>query len=459
MERNSHRDKKIIYFLSKDEYMKKFYVFLLLVLFTSCSFDNKTGIWNSGTQVKLKDSKFEDFETLNSTIDIFDEIIKPQTNLNLKPGILKNNLEWKDQYYKSSNNLDNFSFSNLNELTFKSKKLSNHDIFSNLLFDGENILTVDKRGTIVVYSLDNEKIMLKYNFYKKKFKKLSKKLNVTIEKNIIYVADSLGYFYALDYTSGNIIWAKNFKVPFRSNLKIIDQNILASDINNYLYFIRKKDGERIKFIPTEKSSLKNNFINSLSSNNDTVFFLNTFGSIYSIKRSGRINWFTNLNRSKDIDQFNSFYSKPIVLYGNKIIISAEPYLYVLDINNGAILFKEALPSIVKPIVSGSNLFLITKQNLLVAISLTTNKILYSIKINKEISEFLNSKEKPISIKTFAILNNTLFVILNNSYYVNFSLSGEILDIDKLPSKIHSEPIFIDDAIIYLNKKKKLIVVN
>lgn len=437
--------------------MKKFYFFLLLVFLNNCSFDNKSGIWNNDSQAKLKDIPFKDFKTLNSTVDIFNEIIKPQANLNLEPGILKNNLEWKDEYYKNSNNLDNFNFSNLNELTFKSKKISNRDIFSNLLFDGEHILAVDEKGTIIVYSLDSQKITLKYNFYKKKFKKLDKKTSVIIEENVIYVGDNLGYFYALDYSSGELIWAKNFKVPFRSNLKIFDQNILISDINNYLYFINKKNGERVKFIPTEKSSLKNDFINSLSSNNDSIFFLNTFGSIYSVDISGKINWFTNLNRSKNIDQFNSFYSNPIVSNDKRIIISSEPYLYILNANNGAILFKAALPSIVKPIVSGSNLFLITKQNLLVCINLVTNKILYSIKINKEISEFLNSKEKPISIKTFAILNNSLFIILKNSYFVNFSLSGEILDIDKLPSKIHSEPIFINDSIIYLNKKKIMVV--
>ena len=439
--------------------MKKIFFLWTLIFFVSCSFDNKTGIWNSGVESEIKDRQFKDFETLNSSIDIFNEEINPQKGLNIKPSPLINNLQWNDQYYQTSNNLDNFSFTNLNKLVFKSKRLSKSNISSNLFFDGKNILIVDEKGTIVVYSLESQQIVLKYNFYKKRFKKLRKKISSIVDKNIIYVGDNLGYFYALNYLTGKLIWAKNYKVPFRSNIKIFDQKILVSDINNYLYFINKMDGERVKFIPTEKSVLKNDFINSLSNNDTSLFFLNTFGSIYSINNKGRINWFSNLNRAKDIDQFNSFYSNPLVLHKDYIIISSEPFLYILNVVNGSILFKKALPSIVKPIASGDNLFLITKQNLLVCINLKTNKIAYSIKITKEISNFLNSKEKPISIKTFAMLNDTLFVILNNSYFINFTLTGEIIEIGKLPSKIYSEPIFINKSMIYLNKQNKLMLVN
>ena len=38
-------------------------------------------------------------------------------------------------------------------------------------------------------------------------------------------------------------------------------------------------------------------------------------------------------------------------------------------------------------------------------------------------------------------------------------TGEILEINKLPSKIRSLPIFINDSIIYLNNKNRLIVLD
>ena len=37
----------------------------------------------------------------------------------------------------------------------------------------------------------------KFNFYKKKYKKIKKNLNLIVENNIIYVSDNLGFFMLL----------------------------------------------------------------------------------------------------------------------------------------------------------------------------------------------------------------------------------------------------------------------
>ena len=62
-------------------------------------------------------------------------------------------------------------------------------------------------------------------------------------------------------------------------------------------------------IPTEEISLKNQFSNSLSLNKEKnlLFFLNTYGSLYSIEiKSMSINWFINLNQSTNISPSSLF---------------------------------------------------------------------------------------------------------------------------------------------------------
>ena len=118
-----------------------------------------------------------------------------------------------------------------------------------------------------------------------------------------------------------------------------------------------------------------------------------------------------------------------------------------------------ITSIVKPIISGKSLFIITKDNLLVCIDLDSGRLNYSIDIGNEIAKFLKSKQKPINIKFLSILNNNLFIFLNNSYLVNFNANGKINGINKLPSKLETQPIFINDSILYLNKRKKLMIIN
>ena len=440
--------------------MKFFLILLLLILISSCSFDNKTGIWQNSDEINSsKEDRFKGFETLYTKTKSFDSIIQPENDLEIILDPVQLNLKWTDEYYRNSNNLENFNFKNLNESIFKSRKLSKHKIKDRVLYNNQKIIATDDKGNIIVYSIEDQEIVLKYNFYKKKLKKIKKNLNIITEGNIVYVSDNFGYLYALDYVSRKLLWAKNYKVPFRSNLKIKDKKILIADINNSLYLINKENGEKLKVIPTEETIVKNDFINSLAFTRDSFFYLNTYGSLYSISDKGKIEWFINLNQSLDVSSTNLFFSNPIILHQDKLIISTDLYLYILDRKNGSMLSKVAITSLIKPVASGENLFLITKNNLLVCINLNTNKITYSIDINQNIADFLDTKKKSINIKSLAIINNDLFLFLDNSYLVKFSSTGKIKNINKFSSKLSSFPIFINESIIYLNNKNNLIIVN
>ena len=106
------------------------YLFIIFIfLLSNCSLDNKTGIWKNNSQIDyIKNNRFKDFETLYSDDKIFNEIISPAKNLNIKIGKPILNYEWIDENYHQSNNLENFSYKNLNEIIYKSKKLSKYKV-------------------------------------------------------------------------------------------------------------------------------------------------------------------------------------------------------------------------------------------------------------------------------------------------------------------------------------------
>jgi outer membrane protein assembly factor BamB len=441
--------------------MKRFLIILILTL-PNCSFDNKTGIWKNIEQndIVFEDTRFKDFKALSSETKTFNTVIKPKQNVKIVIDPVKIPIGWNEPYYQNSNNSDNFKYKDLNELIFKSRKLTKYKVKNHILFDGERILTTDIKGNIIIYSIQEKKVLIKYNFYKKKYKKIEKKLHFIVEGNIVYVADNLGYLYALNYDNNRILWAKNYKVPFRSNLKIMNNIIVAADQNNSLYFFNKSDGVIKKQIPTEEVSLKNNYINSMALNKDGLFYLNTYGSLYSVNKNNfRIKWFINLNKTVDLNPSNLFYSNPVVIYKKRIIVSTDPDLYIIDVDTGSTTRKISISSILKPIVSGNNIFLITKDNLLVCINLISGNIEYSLNISEEIGEFLETDSKPIIIKSLFLVNNNLFVFLNNSYLVKFNSKGKIYNINKLPEKIGTLPIFINESILYLNRSNKLSVIN
>ena len=90
--------------------MKLLNVFVVLVLLQSCSFDNKTGIWNNEKNLSKKENNiFKDFESLNTKNKIFDDIIPADSNFKFKITKAISNYEWKDVYYDQTNNFVNLS--------------------------------------------------------------------------------------------------------------------------------------------------------------------------------------------------------------------------------------------------------------------------------------------------------------------------------------------------------------
>jgi outer membrane protein assembly factor BamB len=443
--------------------MKLFYVIIFLLFFQNCSFDNKTGIWKNENIVSKKDiNLFEAFEPLSSTNKTFDKIIPVNKDLKFTATSSINNSSWKEINFDKSNNSKNFSYNNSNQLIFKSKKITKHKTNNFILFEDDKLIASDQKGNIIIYSVKENKEIFKYNFYKKQYKKINKVLNLIIENNILYISDNIGFLYAYNFKKNKIIWAKNYKIPFRSNFKIMNNILVGANQNNELIFFNKENGKIIKSIPTEETTVKNKFINNLSLSENSLFFLNTYGSLYSINPLNlKINWFLNLNSSLDLNPGNLFDGNEVVVDQGKVLITSDKSIYLLDEKNGTIIYKQNISSAIKPIILNNYLFLITKNSFLVSLDFNTGKILYSYDIKTKISEFLNIKKNKnkISIKNLLIANNDLFIILKNSYSLNLSLNGNIKSINKLPSKIISQPIFVNNTMLYLNSKNKIAIVD
>ena len=441
--------------------MKILLISILYITITSCSFDNKSGIWKSESNITTENnndlSQFEDLITANSPFKSEIEI-KDGYKFNLPN--LHSNLEWNDIFYNQYNNSTNFKFSDLNQRSFRSKKITKQKIDRYFLYEDNNVISTDRSGNINVYSLSNKKKILKFNFYKKKFKKTKKKLNIIVERNIIYVSDNLGYLYSFDYYKNKILWAKNYKIPFRSNIKIFEDKLILSNQNNHLFFINKNNGDILRLIPTEETVVKNEFINNISLSNDSTFFLNTFGSLYSIdNKKMKINWFINLNENSNLNPSDLFFGNKLINTKDKIIVTANYFTYIMDNNTGSILYKKNFSSIIKPLVINNYLFLISKNNFFISFNLNTGKIIYSFDINKKISDFLNISKKKAEFKNIFMMNNKIFIFLKNSYVMVLELSGNIEKITKLPFKLNSEPILIKDSMIYFDYNNKISVVN
>ncbi len=126
---------------------------------------------------------------------------------------------------------------------------------------------------------------------------------------------------------------------------------------------------------------------------------------------------------------------------------------------GRTIYKKAITSVVKPIISGDNLFIITKDNLLVCINIFKGEIIFSINIADKIADYLETKKKSVIIKSIFLLNNELFIFLNNSYLIRLKNGDQIKEIIKLKKNLNIGPIFYNNLMMYIDSKNKLVVTN
>lgn len=431
----------------------------------NCSFDNKTGIWKNENYAfkseKTKDNvSFKDFKTLSTSNEVFKKKIslKNKSKINILPA--KENFEWTDIYFSKENNLKNIKYNDLNQNIFKSKKLTRYNTSPNLIFKNGKVFLSDEKGNLIIYSIQEEKITSKLNFYKKKYKNIKKFLNLVVETNFIYISDNIGYLYCYNYETGELVWAINNKLPFKSNLKIYQNKIISSDVNNNLIFFNKMNGETLKLVPTENTIIRNNFINNISISENNTFFLNSFGTLYCFDNKDlNLKWFVNINPSLNLNESQMFNGGQIITNGKIVIVSSNKITFFIDSENGSVIKKFNFTSLVKPIINNNLVFFVTKNNFLICADLKNTEILYSLDINIQVAEYLKTKDKILYLKDLMLLNNDIFIFLTNSYIIKLKNIGEIKEIKKLPSKINSYPIVIDSNILFLNNKKKINIIN
>ena len=439
--------------------MKYHYLIIFFFIF-GCSFDSKTGIWeseNSIKEIKKKDSTFKDFKNLKSNKEVFNKTIYSKKNLQFfsEPKIIN---EWKDEFdYEKI--INNFSFKEKNIKFYKSKKLSRSSLNKSLLYKNGNIFTSDQKGNIIIYSIEKNSILQKFNFYKKKYKSFNKNLNILIEENTIFISDNIGYIYAYNYLKKKILWAKRNSVPFRSNLKIFNNYLISADQNNNLIFFDKKNGEQIKKIPTEKSKYNGEFVNYINYKKENIYYLNTFGSLYSISKDLNINWFLNINKAVETNANNIFHSNNMLVNNNEVYVLTNDQFYVINSKNGFILYKNNFSSKLSPVIYENYIFILNENNFLICMDQKNKEIIYSLDLNTQLKENILQKRFKFNPLKFKIVNNNLFFFLEDSNLLKLELNGNFREILDINSKVNSNILFINNSIFFLNSRKKLAILD
>ena len=230
-----------------------------------------------------------------------------------------------------------------------------------------------------------------------------------MNENSIIAADNFGYVYSIDFKNKKLNWAKNFLVPFRSNLKILNNILFLSDEKNKIILLDINNGKKIDELYTQPSKTVSNFESNLAiDKKDNLLFLSTSGSLYSLNLINQktINWIQNFKTESEI----IFKGNPITVFNNKILVSTKNNITLLN-ENGLRMWDKNIQSSISPIISGNIIFTINDDNYLILIDSQNGQIIYSQSIyfilNRDFRKDFKNKIKKVS-KIFVNKNKLFF---------------------------------------------------
>ena len=439
-----------------------FYLFLLFFL-NNCSFQNSAGFFEN------KIEEFEkELEKKNSTLVFspqkkFDKEISGTVSAKLSNTILTEN--WSENSLNSNNFIPNLSYSNQKNVIFKSKKIGKNKFnLSNVFFEplvvNNKIFFSDYSGNIYSYSVNDKNLLWKFNFYKKRYKKIPINLKLKISDNNLIVSDNLGYLYILDIQTGKLNWAKNFGVPFRSSIKTEKENIFLLNQDNKFYIINKKDGEKKTNFETFPSILKSELETSISldQSKNNLFFVTSAGQLYSINyKTNNLNWLINLSMTNKGQSKKFFFSSPIIFIKDTLYISTSISTYSINAINGSINWELPFSTYVRPAISENFIILASNDGFILNLDIKTGKVLWSKSLFKS-SDKLNPK-KIGQIKSLLLASNKILVSTSKGFFIFIDYKdGKIFNFTKASGNgFFSNPVIVNKKIFVVDNKTRILI--
>jgi len=435
---------------------KIFGFFLVFLTFTNCSLDTKSGLWTKNQTIKKEKNLKE-----KKVIELFKEskILEKEFNSNVK---IRLNSKSKNNSFV--NNLDNnngrvnYDGELKSVSRFKYSKIENFEQYEpDLIFDKDNIIFFDNKGSILKFN-NFSKLIWKKNFYSKKERKKKPFLFFANNSKTLIVADTIAKFYAINIATGDLLWSKNNVAPFNSQIKIYKDKFFVVDFENILRCYSINNGNEIWTFKTEKSIIKSQKKLSVVIINGKVYFSNSIGDISAVDiETGNLIWQTPTQTSNVYESSFFLKTSDLIADPNTILFSNNyNEFFSLDILYGSINWKQNINSTLRPTLIDQLIFTITMEGFLVVIDNNNGNI---IRITNIFDRFNKKKRSKIKPEGFIVGNKNIYLTTSNGrlFIINI-LSGKTEEILKIDRERISRP-FILNQNLFIIKNNAIIKLN
>ena len=431
---------------------KLIYIFLIILLSNSCSFNKNSKFWTSSKT--LEEEKSDVKKVLKK-----DDILSQEFNKDLKIYINSkiNNISFKKNLLNNSGRL-NFEGNLKKSSRYKFSKIKNfHQYEPEIVFFKNNIIFFDNNGSIIQFN-ENSKLVWKKNYYSKTERKLNPILQFAKNERYLVVADNIAKYYMVDLLNGDLVWSKNNLAPFNSQIKIYKDKFFIVDFSNTLRCFSLKNGNELWNIQTENSLIRSKKKLSIVIVNEKIFFNNSIGDISAVDiNKGELIWQLPTQSSLIYESAFSLETSDIISDDNSLFFSNNKNeFFSIDIKTGSFKWKNKVNSNVRASVVDNYLFTFSLEGYFLVVDKITGNI---IRITDVFNIFKSGKRKIIKPIGFIVGFNNIFLTTSNGRLLVIDiLTGQTLKNLKIDNEKISRPFFSDKN-LFLIKDNAIIKLN
>jgi len=362
--------------------------------------------------------KKEELVDLKSFTNQGEKIVLVQKkNLNFTDIKIINNLK-KTKYYsykdwsQSHQNKKNLIYPARISINKKNKSVSKN--IDKFIVYKNKIITINNKSKINILHTNFKAIKSKKIYKRKIYKNYNIDFKIIAFKNKLLVADNLGNIHALNIANLDIIWKKNFGVPFKSNLKVHNNNLYLINSNSKIYSINTDNGKLNWSFETASRDLKDNTSYQIAIINDDLVFTNDNAEIYCLDlKKNNIKWSL-------IFQTSNFENKPLLFKSSPISIDKNGYIFVstnygytyaIDIKTGLIKWSQPIYSINRFVITEKYLINSWKDRIFMI-----NKLNGKIVLNKNLSK--SQKNNKIIFKDLIVGYNWIYIFDSKGFKIS-----------------------------------------
>ena len=413
---------------------KNILIVIVTIFISHCSLDTKTGFW---TQSKIQQEVNDDLEKIFKSEKILENEFNPNLRIKINASYKKkpfvNNLTNNSGYINFESNFEKMS-------KFKFKKIKNFNYINpDLLIGRDNsLIFFNEKGTILKFNQES-KLVWKKNIYSKKEIKQNPLIFFATNNKILIAADNIANLYALNYSTGDLLWKNLNTSSFNSEIKIFKDKLFLIDFENNLRCISIKNGNELWSFKTEKSFIKSQRKLSLIVQNGLVIFIDTFGDINALDiNSGNLIWQFQTTDENIFESAFLLKSSRLVSDSETIFISNNNNkFFAINAKNGQIRWQQTINSYLEPSIIDNLVFTISEEGFFIIIDKTNGNILRSTNI----LALLKKNVYPVG---FITAKKYIYVSLSNGRLLKVLIEdGKTKDIIKIDGDKISRPYILN----------------